>query len=320
MKKLFLGIVAALVLPLLCAAQTAQDDDLVPVIAYWHPGDELVLDFATKQTQIDPDGTEQALGFSSHTITLKVLEETDKSYLVRVSYSNVSSSASEDDIVMALSSAIAENLSYEILTDQFGSVQELAHLDETLQAMRDKVPALVDGVLAKYDKAAIKAQAVDRDDIVKRFTGLFDGPGFIAQDYNQYLHPLFLFHGHRYRLDHEYTTEQTFYKVLNLGSLDLEMGYLIDPEHCNKDYVSFSMLAEADKEQMKPFAEALDAADEADLTMEEGAALTIDRATGWPNDYYKERTISIIDKESGEVMKIVWVLGAADRRNLSKAD
>ena len=65
---------------------------------------------------------------------------------------------------------------------------------------------------------------------------------------------------------------------------------------------------------------AADAADEADLTMEEGAALTIDRATGWPNDYYKERTISIIDKESGEVMKIVWVLGAADRRNLSKAD
>lgn len=59
---------------------------------------------------------------------------------VAISYSDILNSGTEGNIVNELAAAISGNTTYDIETDQLGVVQRLANPDETLKAMRDKVP------------------------------------------------------------------------------------------------------------------------------------------------------------------------------------
>ena len=260
----------------MCAAQLRPEDNTVAIVAYWQPGDQLVLKSGITRSKVNPDGTSEVTAQALQTITLRVLEETEKTYIVRIS-----------------------------------------NPDETLKEMRDKVPALVDGVMAKYDKKTIAEQGVDRDDIVARFSGIFDDVSFISENYNKYLLPLFRYHGHRFTLDHEYVDDMNYYDVLDLGTLDLDTTYYFDSEDTDKYYTYVGSLAVADKEQMKPYAEALDA-DDLELTFEEVSSLKIDLNTGWPNDLYNKRTVHMFDPETGEKMDLVWETGVTDRRNIGK--
>ena len=314
MKKL-IALFATLALPLLCAAQLRKDDNTVAIVAYWHPGDEVVLQSAMTRKQVSEDGSEFVNAQAVQTITLKVLEETETTYTVRISYSNVLDSATEGSIANEVSSAITSNMSYEIITNQFGQVQQIANAEQNLKAMRDKIPGLVDGVLARYDKKTIVEQGVDRDDYVKRFQGVFEDVAFISKNYNIYLLPLFRFHGNRFALDREYADEVTFYNVLDRGTLDLDMTYYFDSEETDAHSTLVESIAEADKEQMKPFAEAL-GMDDVDMTMQEVSSLTINLDTGWPDDLYNIRTVHLVDKETGEKMDLVWETGLTDSRNI----
>lgn len=218
------------------------------LVAYWHPGDQVVLKSVMSRLQVDPDGTSELQAQATQTITLKVLEETEDTYLVRISYSDIYNAGSEGDIVDELAAAITSNLTYDIQTDLFGVVQQLANPEQVLKAMRDKVPALVDGVL-------------DR------------------------------------------------------GTLDLDTTYYFDSEDTDQYYTYVDALAEADKDQMKPFAEAM-GVDDLDLTMQEVTSLRIDLATGWPNDLYNKRTVHMVDPETGDSLDLVWETGLTDVRNI----
>lgn len=301
----------------MCAAQLRPEDNTVAIVAYWQPGDQLVLKSGITRSKVNPDGTSEVTAQALQTITLRVLEETEKTYIVRISYSDILNSGTEGNIVNELAAAISGNITYDIETDQLGVVQRLYNPEQTLKAMRDKVPALVDGVLAKYDKKTIAEQGVDRDDIVARFSGIFDDVSFISENYNKYLLPLFRYHGHRFTLDHEYVDDMNYYDVLDLGTLDLDTTYYFDSEDTDKYYTYVGSLAVADKEQMKPYAEALDA-DDLELTFEEVSSLKIDLNTGWPNDLYNKRTVHMFDPETGEKMDLVWETGVTDRRNIGK--
>ena len=314
MKKVILACLFACC-TLLCAAQFRKEDNTVALVAYWHPGDQVVLKSVMSRLQVDPDGTSELQAQATQTITLKVLEETEESYIVRISYSDIFNAGSEGNIVDELAAAITSNLTYDIQTDQFGVVQQLANPEQVLKAMRDKVPALVDGVLAKYDKKTIAEQGVDRDDVVKRFSGIFDDVAFISKNYNQYLLPLFRYHGHRFHLDHEYADGMTYYNVLDRGTLDLDTTYYFDSEDTDEHYTYVDALAQADKNQMKPFAEAM-GVDDLDLTMQEVSSLRIDLATGWPNDLYNKRTVHLVDPETGDSLDLVWETGLTDVRNI----
>ena len=87
MKKLF-ALIAALALPLLCAAQE-DENQKANICAYWDKGDRIVYDCSETQYRIFIDGTVEEMGSATETHIIEVLDETDKSYHLRFSYQDV---------------------------------------------------------------------------------------------------------------------------------------------------------------------------------------------------------------------------------------
>lgn len=291
MKKLF-ALIAALALPLLCAAQE-DENQKANICAYWDKGDRIVYDCSETQYRIFIDGTVEEMGSATETHIIEVLDETDKSYHLRFSYQDVYDKSSEGTILGEVVAAITGNLSFEILTDELGIIDDLANEETVLSDMRNKIPSLVDGVLSKYSNKQLKEEEIDRNDLVTRFQGLFNDSSFIINCSNKSLTPLLFYHGVALDINKEYTTDQSFYQILGDGELTLSMKYWINADEADDTFVIIRSYAEASEEQMKP----LVGDDDLLVSMEEYSAIQIHVPSGWPTEWYNKRVYHVANLE-----------------------
>lgn len=126
--------IAILLMSSLVAYAQMMPDSTVQVCAYWEKGDVMEYECTRTSETVNPDGTSMKKTSASEIRVFEVVDETEHSYTLKTTYRDVFSS----DVNLALGPAadvysnLAERIEVYTLTDEFGSVQDVINVDETM--------------------------------------------------------------------------------------------------------------------------------------------------------------------------------------------
>lgn len=326
----FLFTVLAAFLPFSAFGQM-MPDSTVQVCAYWQKGDRVVYECKNTTTTIDKDGNEKTTDASSETRIFEVIDETENSYLLQTSYRDVFNSDMSLSVGADVFSKVAEGIVIKTRTNEFGTIQGFANLDEMTEALKKTIPLVVDAALAKQDKKALKALGLSRQGLIDTYTEQVCRPETIAATCLEDVLPLLFYHGTRLRLGQEYTVKQELNNPIPnaTGTIQVDMNFWVDEELTDSTYVVIRSYFEADNESMLPFlrehllslttsilpegvsseelGKELDAGiaeSNMQAKMEQYSTIVIDLDTGWTMEWWNKRRLSITTDE-GETQTIV---------------
>lgn len=317
-------------LPFLASAQM-MPDSTVQVCAYWQKGDRAVYECKSSTVKIDKEGKETTANASSETRIFEVIDETEHSYLLQTSYKDVFSSELSMSVGADVLNRISEGITIRTQTDEFGTVEKVVNVDEVTEALRAGIPAIIDGVLAKYDKKDLKELGVSRQELIDTYTAIACRPESIVSTCMEDVAPLLLYHGARLRLDEEYSIPYELQSPLpnTTGTLPLDLHFWVDEEQSDSSFVVIRSFFEADEETMMPFIResavnsALTAAPEhlsADkveeevdrsiaeshtrVSMKQYTATVVHLDSGWTTEWWSKRIVTKTD-DDGETKTVV---------------
>lgn len=330
MKKLIAAAFAACLS--LSALAQMMPDSTFQVVAYWSKGDKISYQCTDRTVKKTPDGQEEVQNSSSEVRTFEVIDQTDTTYTLRLTYSDVFSSQLSLGLGADFFAKLAEQEKVDILTNEFGTIQDYLNVEAMLDNLVKGMPLILDGVLAKYSKKELKAMNFDREQWISQFTAMFSNPDVVRAACNKEVVPLFMYHGTRLDPKEEYTVENEYSNVLGDQGLTTEMQFWIDQEMSDSVSVVIRSHAEAGNKVLLPmmlnaalatmratvpeeqYEEAATAilsqlsTDKTKTTFTEDTAILVDLASGWPIQYVYDRTISIqMDGETTDVVNSIEV-------------
>ena len=147
---------------------------------------------------------------------------------------------------------ISENFWFETKTNELGTVQEIANVEQALEACRAMIPIMTDRVLSKYTAQELKEEGTSRETLIQQFMSGVCTEDFMETLCLKYVVPLLLYHGARFNLDKEYTVSQTLTGILGDHSLELNWKFWAESSECSEDFVLIRSYVEADKEALAP--------------------------------------------------------------------
>lgn len=309
MKKT-LTLLAGLCMGALCFGQKLSDTE-VQVIAYWDKGDVMVYDFSEKKTTT-VNGEEVSSNSASEKHVFEITGATEKSYVVRFSYEDILNYPVIPGAFGEVAERIMDNMWFETLTDELGTVQELTNMEGAFEALRARIPVMTDRVLSKYTAEELQEEGVSRDMLVQSFTAGLCQEAFLEKICLKNVSPLFLYHGARFNLDQEYTVPQNLIEVLGDGDLEVDWKFWAASSECTEDYVVIHAYAEAGKEALKPLlrdlmmesdpelsqADMEEMLGETDARLEHYSTIVVHLASGWPIQWYEKRIVTLDDGDT----------------------
>lgn len=325
MKKLIAAAFAASLS--LSAFAQMMPDSTFQVVAYWSKGDKISYQCTDRTVKKTADGQEEVQKSSSEVRTFEVIDQTEKNYTLRLTYSDVFSSQLSLGLGADIFAKLAEEEKVDILTNEFGTIQDYLNVEAMLNNLVKSIPLILDGVLAKYSKKELKAMDFDREQWISQFTALFSNPDVVRAACNKEVVPLFMYHGARLDPKEEYVVENEYSNVFGSQGLTTEMHFWIDPEMSDSVSVVIRSHAEADNDALFPamrdaalasiratvpeeqYEEAAAALllqmspDKMKTAFSEDTAILVDLASGWPIQYVYDRTVTI--QTEGETTDVV---------------
>lgn len=328
MKK-SLTLLAGLFVGVLCFAQKLSDTE-VQIIAYWDKGDIMVYDFTDKQTTtVNGEDVNTRSATEKHIV--EVIGATDNSYLLRFSFEDIFNNPVVPGASLEVAQRITENMWFDTLTDELGTVQDLANIDATLEAIRATVPVMTDRVLAKYTAQELKEEGVTRDGLIQAFTQGLCREEFLEKIYEKYLLPLLRYHGARFNLDQEITVSQELVEVWGYGNVEVDWKFWVESKECTEEYAVIRSYAKAEKEALAPILKQVMLAGDPSLTpaeldelvagmdaqVEEYSSLLIHLESGWPLQWASHRITTLAEDGESTVITNVkeLVFSEDDPRN-----
>lgn len=330
MKKLMTAMLG-IFLSLSAFAQMMPDSTF-QIVAYWDKGDKISYQCTDRTVKKSSNGKEEVQKSSSEVRTFEVIDQTDSTYILRMSYSDVFSSQLSLGMGADIMAKIAEQEKVDILTNELGTIQDYLNVEEMLDHLVKGIPMILDAVVAKQDKKELKAMGFDRNQWISQFSAMFSNPDIVVAACNKEVGPLFMYHGTRLDPKEEYVVENEYANVFGAQGLTTQMHFWIDSELSDSVSVVIRSHAEADTETLLPMMRdatltALRATlsedqyeeaaamvlmqfnkDKTTVSFAEDTALEVDLGSGWPVQFVSDRTVSIqMDGETTDVVSTVSI-------------
>jgi len=307
MKRIFLIVIFLGAFCGLCSAQMMADST-VQVVAYWALGDK--YNYQVEEQKGVISGTDTTIvEKSAEIITLEVVDETDSTYTLRVSYDDYQHS---DYALMAANDAVEKLFGktwFNVVTDTYGSFLRVEMPDTYTQAGQAMISETINSVVSE------KGLPEEGKQMVTAVVESMISPESFTTAAIGEIAPLLFFHGARFSLPDEYEYEEDMMTVFGDGNIIKANGRLwVDEDLTDEVSVVMRIYREADQDSIRPylvnlFASILQAAapemtemdkdemdeiyelfdiDLADYVVEE-----IHLDTGWPIYYQQTRYVDV---------------------------
>ena len=199
MKRLTSIIIA--VLAAAAAYAQAPQDSTVNIIARWKAGDKYAYEYSSKGFKtVNGDTTEVSYSNAIH--IYEILEETENSYKVSVTYKDEYSSEQLNNLLNDLLAERYGDPKVTFTTNQYGTLQSI----DNVQELSDQIVSIIDEmveILIKNDtEGALEGQ---RDFLKEYLKETFGNHDTVMQIFSEDIGRVLYFHGCGMKLDQEYT-------------------------------------------------------------------------------------------------------------------
>lgn len=329
MKRGLILSVLALVTSVAAYAQM-MPDSTVQVCAYWAKGDHVEYDCLNTQYNVDQYGNESGRQETSETRVFDVLEETDESYTLRMSFRNINSPSPYDFFTDEQFKKINENYSITVVTNQYGTITDIPDVVVDGNPFFATLDEISEDAWKNIDKETRKA--ISKDDFISSLRNLYSSEETVASTVLKDVTPMLLYHGARLDTSLVYPYKKTFFDLFGgKFTFTTEAEFWVDEEYTDSVSVVIHSDAILDKEDLFPvlidntvkeaqanadeYGEVLTEDDIAnitdefnnqiiDMTIEEYTSIEIDLYDGWPIQWFSTREVTVVG-ENGTQKTIV---------------
>ena len=305
MKRIYLIISFLGLFSGFCSAQM-MPDSTVQVVAYWSLGDKYSYQVVEEKGNIS--GTDTTITEkSAEILTLEVVDETDSTYTLRVSYDDFQHS---DYARMAVNEAIEKIYGktwFNVVTDMYGTFLRVEMPETFSQAGAGIISEAVNSI------AREKGLSREAKRTVESMIGSLIAPDAFTLAAIGDIAPLLFFHGGRYALSEEIEYEEDMNLLFGSGGTIKANGRAwVDEEYTDEESVVMRIYRTPDQDSLRPyfvslFSSILQAiAPEAtglenldgmsslfNMDMEDYIVEEIHLDTGWPLYYEQTRYVEV---------------------------
>lgn len=198
MKKITFIIIC--VLATAAAYAQAPKDSTVNIIARWKAGEKYAYEYSQKEFKIvNGDTTEVSHSNSIH--IYEILEETETSYKVSISYKDEYSSDQVNNLLSDLLTERYGDPKVIFTTNQYGTLQSI----DNIQELSDQIVSIIDDMV-KILINVTEATPMEQVDLVKdQLKATFSNHDTIIKIFAEDIGRVLYFHGCGMKLDQEYT-------------------------------------------------------------------------------------------------------------------
>ena len=243
----------SLFLLLLCAfGAYAQmiNDSIVQVCAYWGLGDSAVYQCYTYNESLNETGKVKVKKNLSEKRIFQVIDMTDSTYVLKVSYDDVVDSTGLFDAVGSMAiQQIAESMSIDLLTDEWGKPLAYYNLDELVKANEKLIPSVMENILKPLDKKERRVITKWLKPLAKQ---MLTSPESIKQACNDDVMPLLELHGNAFVLRQPKEREVTMSHLLGAEIPCTEVYYVDTVMYEGETFVMMKETIDADTEALTP--------------------------------------------------------------------
>ncbi|MCQ2146622.1 MAG: hypothetical protein MJZ16_03805 [Bacteroidales bacterium] len=292
-------------------------DSTVQVVAYWELGDKMQYQVKAKTVNVDKDGKETVSKSSSEKRIFEVIEQTDNSYVLQTTYTDVFDSQMSLNLGIGadIINAISEATVLKTRTDENGTIEGIINTEESKASLDKIIDLSIDAVLSKYDKKDLKAMGVTKEDLANNYKQMFSEDVLLSTCMSD-VAPLLQFHGGRYDIGQEYTVKQDVDNAFG-GTVEGDLTFWVDMEDSDSTFVVMRSYMEIGSEEMMPYmmtatinalkqtlsGSALEEAENAlkeqfesshmEATLKQYTTTVIHADTGWTTNWYFDREITL---------------------------
>ncbi len=301
--KHFILSIASILLCLPAFSQINLKDSTVQVVAYWEKGDKYNFSMSSNSYEVIGKDTTWS-GKSRDIISCEIIDSTDTGYLIKcvsLDQSNHTQVKEMNDIWEKISKSV-KNIPIILKTDIYGMFEGIANFEEYKETLFNNIE-LIRGETIKIfgtDKAAEK--------MFNNISEIFKSDSYVYKTIEPFM-SLLAFHGGKYGIDKEYTSETSVQSPFEAGkTLDAEniFGiYKFSPETSNtvfynelvynKEQLIGSMMAMMNK-VLPPDQQITDTSQAGEIDFKIFTQVTVHTDTGWPLFGYNLQRISSPDK------------------------
>ena len=292
-----------------CFAQM-MPDSTVQVIAYWSLGDK--YNYQVEEEKGFISGTDTTIvEKSAEILTLEVVDETDSTYTLKVSYDDFQHS---DYARMAANEAIEKVYGktwFNVVTDMNGSFLSIEVPDYFSQAGSTAISEAVNTIAAEKGLSKEERQMAEAV-----MNAMIKPEAFTAVAIGE-IAPLLFFHGARFDLAGEYEYEEDMTSVFgDRASIKAYSSLWVDEDYTDEESVVMRIYREADEDAMRSYIVDLlgtviqasvpeedmqdveEFYDQSSITVEDYIIEEIHLGSGWPLYYRQTRYIDMQVQEN----------------------
>jgi len=305
-------------------------DTTVQICAYWSKGDKIAYECSHKQLKTDKTGEEVVTSSSKETRIVEVLDESEKSYVLQLGYKDVLSMDAEVDFSNELLNKFSDVLKIRFRTDEFGSIEEILDMENTIALLKAQSAVLVEDMYSKNEQIQ---KVLTKEQLLASVMSICT-ENYLVKLCLDDISPLLTYHGGKYEIGSEYNVEQTF----NIGNRAFsgDMTFWVDPEESDSAYAvirsylmvdtkeimdaSFEMMLgalkasypDADAEKLKAELDKEIADKHMSCKFEQFSTTYIHVNSGWTTNWYFDRVLTLsgddgetqtIDRRSMEILE-----------------
>lgn len=220
-------------------------DTTVQVCAYWSKGDKAVYEYRQKTTNKSPNGEETVKKTSAETIIVDILDSTETSYDLLLSYRDCKQDQDSNNTPLNETlTKLAESVKIKVKTDECGSILGIIDMGETLSLMDDFLVKYIDEVYAKNEQMSL---ATPKENFLNTMRSIIT-PEYLKSACIDELSALLIYHGSRMDINSEYEAEQRY----SIGNTTIEgtMKFWVDIEESDSAYVVIRSYTKVDGDEI----------------------------------------------------------------------
>ena len=290
-------------------------DSTVQVVAYWELGEK--VRYQVEESKRKVSGTDTTLvEKSAEIITLEIVDVTDSTYRINVSYDDFQHS---DYARMAANDALEKaygKTSFDIITDQYGAFLDIELPDHFAEEGDAAIDEMVAG--ASRDKGLSK----EEQKVVSLLVKSLISPEAITQAAIAEISPLLFFHGGRYGLSEEIEYDDEVESLFgDASTITMHARFWVDEGLTDEESVVMRLYQEADRDELQPYLASVlsqmtgafapddedamkemeEFLEESEMYIEDYVVEEVHLPTGWPIAYIHTRYVGMtVDDEVSE--------------------
>lgn len=330
MKRL-IPIVIGMLSTVVAMAQEAQDST-VNIIARWNAGEKYAYEYSQKEIKIvNGDTTEVSYTNAIH--IYEILEETETSYKVSVSYKDEYSSDPVNNLLSDLLTERYGDPKVIFTTNQYGTLQSI----DNIQELSDQIVSIIDDMVNILINVNEETPMEQVDMLKEQMKTMFSNHDTIMQIFAEDIGRVLYFHGCGMKLDQEYTgqiqvpsiypgvdqlipanvtiwADSEFtdeYSIVCRSHTTLSKDGFVEVvvnaiKNNLNTQVTAGLISEEDAQAALPEIEK--SAQSLECNMDEYSTAEIHAATGWPLNIWYDKDVVANVEDLNQTQSISWTL------------